>query len=58
MKRYSALIIESSNIYNFFENPAEGIIYCNLSKEELDKLLELSLKQNFSVVVRNYGNEE
>lgn len=58
MKRYSALIIESSNIYNFFENTAEGIIYCNLSKEELDKLLELSLKQNFSVVVRNYGNEE
>jgi len=55
---YSVLIIESSNVYDFFENAVDGIRYDNLSKEELDKLIELSLRQDFSVVVQKYENEE
>ena len=46
--RYSALIIESK----------DGIRYDDLKKEELDKLLELSLKQDFSVIVQKYKKEE
>lgn len=56
--KYSVLIIDSENAYDFFENSAEGIRYDNLEKEEFEKLLELSLKQNFSIIVRKYKDEE
>ena len=56
--KYSVLIIDSENAYDFFENSAEGIRYDNLEKEEFEKLLELSLKQNFSIIVRKYEDEE
>ena len=46
--KYSVLIIES----------AGGIRYDNLLKADLDKLIELSLEQNFSVIVRKYEKEE
>lgn len=49
---YSVLIIESNNVYDYIENLAEGVRFKNLCKEDLDKLIELSLKQNFSVVVQ------
>lgn len=56
--KYSALIIESDNTYDYYENSADGIRYDNLNKEELDKLLELSLKQDFSVIIFKYKKEE
>jgi hypothetical protein len=46
--KYSVLIIES----------ADGIRYDNLLKADLDRLIELSLEQNFSVIVRKYEKEE
>lgn len=52
--KYSVLIIESNNAYDYMENSADGIRYDNLSKEDLDKLLELSLKQDFSVIIQKY----
>lgn len=54
---YSVLIIESKNIYDYIENSADGVRFNNLYKEDLDKLLELSLKQNFSVVVQKQEKE-
>ena len=56
--RYSALIIESNNAYDYMENSSDGIRYDDLKKEELDKLLELSLKQDFSIIVQKYEKEE
>lgn len=56
--KYSLLIIESNNAYDYMEDSADGIRYDDLSKEDVDKLLELSLKQNFSVIVQKYENEE
>lgn len=52
-KKYSVLIIESDNIYDYIENTADGLRYDDLNKEDVDKLIELSLQQNFSVVVQN-----
>lgn len=56
--RYSVLIIESNNAYDYWDNSADGIRYDDLKKEELDKLLELSLNQYFSVIVQKYEKEE
>lgn len=56
--RYSALIIDSSDFYDYVENSADGVRYDNLEKSDLDGLIELSLEQNFSVIVRKYENEE
>ena len=52
--RYSALVIESNNAYDYMENSADGIIYNNLSKEDLYNILKLTLKQDFSVIVQNH----
>lgn len=58
MKKYTVLIISSNNIYDYFEGSADCIRYYNLNKENLDKLIELSLKQNFSVIVQNQTEKE
>jgi len=52
--KYSALVIESDNAYDYMDSYADGIKYDDLEKEDLDKILELSLKQNFSVIVQKY----
>lgn len=56
--KYNILIIDSENPYNYFDNSAEGIRYDNLSKEEFETILNLSLNQNFSVIVYKYEEEE
>ena len=56
--KYSVLIIDSENVYHYFENSAEGIRYDDISKEDFEKLLELSLRQNFSIIVQKYEEEE
>ena len=56
--KYSVLIIDSENSYDYFENSASGIRYDNLSKEEFETILNLSLNQNFSVIVHKYEEEE
>lgn len=56
--KYSVLIIESNNFYDYVEDSADGIRYDNLLKADLDRLIELSLERNFSVIVRKYEKEE
>lgn len=56
--KYSALIIESNNAYDYMENSADGIRFNGLSKIDLDKLIELSLRQDFSVIIQKYEEEE
>lgn len=56
--KYSALIIESNNVYDYVENSADGVRFDNLLKADLDRLIELSLERDFSVVVQKYENEE
>ena len=56
--KYSALIIESNNVYDYMENSADGIRFDNLSNTDLDRLIELSIEQDFSVIVQKYEKEE
>lgn len=56
--KYNLLIINSNNVYDYWENSADAIRYYNLEKSEVDKLIELSLNQNFSVIVQKYEKEE
>lgn len=56
--KYSVLVISSNNIADFIENSADGIQYDNLDKFDVDKLIELSLNQDFSVVIQKYKEEE
>ena len=56
--KYSLLIIDSGNVYDYWENAANGVRYDDLTGEEFNKLLEMSLKQGFSVVVQSYEKEE
>lgn len=56
--RYSALIVESNNAYDYMEDSADGIRFDNLLKSDLDGLIELSLERDFSVIVQKYENEE
>lgn len=56
--KYSVLIIESNDFYDYVEVSADGIRYDNLLKADLDRLIELSLERNFSVIVRKYEKEE
>lgn len=56
--KYSALIIESNNAYDYMENSADGVRFDDLLKADLDRLIELSLERDFSVIVQKYENEE
>lgn len=56
--KYSVLIIESNDFYDYVENSTDGIRYDNLLKADLDRLIELSLERNFSVIIQKYENEE
>jgi len=56
--KYSVLVIGSNNIADFIENSSDGIQYDNLDKFDVDKLIELSLNQDFSVVIQKYKEEE
>lgn len=56
--KYSVLIIASNDFYDYVEDSADGIRYDNLLKADLDRLIELSLERNFSVIVRKYEKEE
>ncbi len=55
---YSILIIDSDNISDYTDNIAEAIRYNNLSKEDLDKPIEISLKHDYSVVVQKNDKED
>lgn len=55
---YSVFIINSDNIYDYTENLADGIRYNDVSQEELDFLLKISLKHNYSVVVQKNDEED
>ncbi len=55
--KYSVVIINSNNIRDFFELSTEGIRYNNLDKFDVDKLIELSLEQNFSVIIQKDKEE-
>lgn len=57
-KKYSVLIIESNNIYDYIDSSVEGIRFHNINKEDVDKLIELSLEQDFSVIVQNQIEEK
>ena len=54
---YSAFIITSDNICDYIYNSADGIRYNDVSQEELDFLLKISLKHNYSVVVQKNDEE-
>lgn len=54
---YSILIINSDNIYDYTDDSAMGIRYNNINQAELDSLLRISLKQNYSVVVQRNDEE-
>lgn len=54
---YSVLIINSDNICDYIYNSADGIRYNDVSQEELDFLLKISLKYNYSVVVQKNDEE-
>lgn len=54
---YSVFIINSDNIYDYTKNLADGIRYNDVSQEELDFLLKISLKHNYSVVVQKNDEE-
>lgn len=56
--KYSALIIGSNNAYDYIENSADGVRFDNLLKSDLDRLIELSLDRDFSVIVQKYEDEE
>ncbi len=56
--KYSLLIIDSNDACDYWENSADGIRYDNLEKYEMDNLIELSLEQDFSVIVQKYEEEE
>lgn len=56
--KYSVLIINSNNIYDFWDNTADGIRYNNLERFEVDELIKLSLEQDFSVIIQKYEKEE
>lgn len=56
--KYSVLIIDSNNFYDYVENSANGVRYDDLEKSDLDRLIELSLEQDFSVIVQKYEKEE
>lgn len=56
--KYSVLVIGSNNIADFIENSADGIRYDNLDKFDVDKLIELSLNQDFSVVIQRDEEKE
>lgn len=56
--RYSLLIINSSNLNDYWENVANGIRFDNLTKEEVEVLTSLSIKQDFSTIIRKYKKEE
>lgn len=49
--KYNLLIVKSDNPYNYFDNSADGIEFHNLEKNEVNELIELSLKQDFSVTI-------
>lgn len=51
--KYSVLIVGSDNVYDYMEDSADGLRFDNLTKEDLDRLIELSLIQDFSVIVQN-----
>lgn len=54
---YGVFIINSDNIYDYTENLADGIRYNDVSQEELDFLLKISLKHNYSVVIQKNDEE-
>lgn len=56
--KYSILIINSINVSDYWDNSADGVRYDNLEKEQLDVLIALSLKQNFSVIIQKYEEEK
>lgn len=51
-------VINSINASDYWNNSADGIIYDNLEKEEVEELIKLSLKQNYSVIIQKYKEEE
>lgn len=55
---YSIFIINSDDFFDYVENVAEGIRYNNVSQEELDLILKISLKHNYSVVVQKNDEED
>ncbi|MEI3388063.1 MAG: hypothetical protein V8R42_06555 [Clostridia bacterium] len=54
---YSVFIINSDNICDYIYNSADRIGYNDVSQEELDFLLKISLKHNYSVVVQKNDEE-
>ena len=54
---YSVFIINSDNVCDYIYNSTDGIRYNDVSQEELDFLLKISLKHNYSVVVQKNDEE-
>lgn len=54
---YSVLIINSDNVCDYIYNSADRIRYNDVSQKELDFLLKISLKHNYSVVVQKNDEE-
>ncbi len=50
--KYSVFVINSINANDYWNDAADGIKYSDLTKEEANILMELSLKQNFSVIMQ------
>ncbi len=55
--KYSVLVINSIRASDYWGNSADGIRYDNLEKEEVEQLMTLSVKQNFSVIIQKCKEE-
>lgn len=56
--KYSVVVIDSSDVGDYLRDIADGIRYDDLTKEEVGALIKLSIKQNFSVIIQKYKEED
>lgn len=56
--KYDILIINSGCLEDYTEHVCDGVKLKNIDKKLLDELVEISLKQNYTVVIQKYEEEE
>lgn len=49
-RKYLVTICEG-NVCDYFEGDVNGITYKNLSEKEMKKIVDIALKQNFSIII-------
>lgn len=56
--KYDISIINSGYLEDYTEHVCDGVKLKGIDKELLDELVEISLKQNYTVVIQKYKEEE